>query len=169
LGIIDNQITLCFIEGILGIIGNQITLCFGKGYRQRGVFFKEIFGIIGNQITLCFWKGLAIEVGGLSDATVFTTLPVALSHVNMDDYDLRVTRQYGFALITYHYVSLLFIKRHQASMHAAAKEKCILPLITFILSVDHIAPIRQSQSMHASCFLLRMGLCQLCFLRAPDV
>jgi hypothetical protein len=58
-----------------------------------------------------FRKGLAIEVGGLGDVVAFTALPVALSHVNVDDYDLGITRQYGFALITHHYVSLFFITR----------------------------------------------------------
>jgi hypothetical protein len=58
-----------------------------------------------------FRKGLANEVGGLSDAATFTALPVALSHVNMDDYDIGITRQCRFALITHHYVSLLFITR----------------------------------------------------------
>jgi hypothetical protein len=52
-----------------------------------------------------FWKGLAIEVGSLGDAIAFTVLPVALSHVNMDDNDIRITLQYGFARITHHYVS----------------------------------------------------------------
>jgi hypothetical protein len=52
-----------------------------------------------------FWKGLAIKVGGLGDATAFTVLPVALSHVNMDNNDIRITQQYGFALIMHHYVS----------------------------------------------------------------
>jgi hypothetical protein len=52
-----------------------------------------------------FWKGLAIEVGDLGDATVFTVLPVALSHVNMDDNDIRITWQYGFSLIMHHYIS----------------------------------------------------------------
>jgi hypothetical protein len=52
-----------------------------------------------------FLKGLAIKVGGLSDAIVFTVLPVALSHVNMDDNDIRITWQYGFALIMHHYIS----------------------------------------------------------------
>jgi hypothetical protein len=49
-----------------------------------------------------FWKGLAIEVGGLGNTAVFTTLPVALSLVNMHDYDIGITQQYGFALITHH-------------------------------------------------------------------
>jgi hypothetical protein len=38
-------------------------------------------------------KVLAIEVGGLGDTIAFTTLPVALSRVNMDDCDLQITRQ----------------------------------------------------------------------------
>jgi hypothetical protein len=81
-------------------------LCFGKGYKQYCMFFMGFWGIIGNQIMLCcFWKVLAIKVGGLVDAVVFTALP--LSHINMDDYDLQITRQYGFALITHHYVPLL--------------------------------------------------------------
>jgi hypothetical protein len=69
-------------------------------------FFGRGFGgIISNQITLCFLEGLAIKVGSLGDAVAFTTLPS--SDVNMDDYDLQITRQYGFALITHHYVPLL--------------------------------------------------------------
>jgi hypothetical protein len=56
-----------------------------------------------------FQKGSAIEVGGLGDVVAFTTLPVTLSHANMDNYDLGITRQYGFALITHRYVSLFFI------------------------------------------------------------
>jgi hypothetical protein len=50
-------------------------------------FLRDFGAIISNQITLCFLKGLAIKVGGLSDAVAFMTLP--LSHVNMDDYDLK--------------------------------------------------------------------------------
>jgi hypothetical protein len=50
-------------------------------------------------------KGSVIEVSDPSGAVAFTSLQ--LSYVNIDDYDLQITRQYGFALITHHYVSLL--------------------------------------------------------------
>jgi hypothetical protein len=81
------------------------------------VFLEGVFlQIIGNQIMLCFWKGLAIEAGGLGDTTAFRALPVAISYVNLDDYDLRITREYGFTLITHDYVPLLSITR-----------QCILP------------------------------------------
>jgi hypothetical protein len=53
----------------------------------------------------CVFLERLSEVGGLGDAIAFTVLP--LSHVNMDDYDLQITLQYGFALITHHYVPLL--------------------------------------------------------------
>jgi hypothetical protein len=64
--------------------------------------FEGTWGTIGNQTTLCsFGK----EVGGLGDATAFTVLLGALSHVNMYDNDIRITLQYGFALIMHHHVS----------------------------------------------------------------
>jgi hypothetical protein len=43
-----------------------------------------------------------IEVSGLGEAVAFRALPVALSHVNMDDYDLW---------ITHHYIPFLSIMR----------------------------------------------------------
>jgi hypothetical protein len=55
---------------------------------------------------------------------------------------------------------------HHASMHVAVKEKCILSWITFILSDNHVVPVHLSQSMQAPRFLLRTGLCHMCFLRA---
>jgi hypothetical protein len=70
------------------------------------VFFKGFWGIIGNQIKLWFfWKGSVLEVSGPGGAVAFTALQ--LSYVNMDDYDLQITRQSAFALITRHYVPLL--------------------------------------------------------------
>jgi hypothetical protein len=104
-----------------------------------------------------FWKGLAIEVGGLGDVVAFTTLPVTLSHVNMDDYDVGTTTIW----VCTHHTSLCFIAFHHTLMHAVVNQ--VYPIR------QHVALVRQSQSMHAPCFVLRMTLSHLCFLRAPDV
>jgi hypothetical protein len=54
-------------------------------------------------------------------------------------------------------------------MHAAVKEKHMLQWIMFILSVNHVAPVRQSEFMHAPHFLLTAGLSHQRFLWASDV
>jgi hypothetical protein len=59
------------------------------------------------------------------------------------------------------HASLRFIAFHHVSMHDVVKEDCMLLWILFILYVNHIAPVRQSQSIHAPRFLLRMGPCFL--------
>jgi hypothetical protein len=68
------------------------------------MFFKGFWGIIGKQITLCFFlKDLATEVSGLGDTVVLTTL----QNYHMSIWITMITLQYGFALITHHYVPLL--------------------------------------------------------------
>jgi hypothetical protein len=106
-----------------------------------------------------FWKVFAIEVGGLGDATAFTVLPVALSHVNMDDNDIY--KNHAAIWICTNHTSLRFIAFHHTPMHVVLKEDCMLLWITFILSVNLIDPVWQSQSIHAPRFLLRTGLSHL--------
>jgi hypothetical protein len=71
----------------------------------------------------------------------------------MDGYNLRNKQQCEFVLITHYYVPFISIKC-----------RCMLPWITSILPVNHVALVRQSQSIHAPRFLLRTGLSTLCFL-----
>jgi hypothetical protein len=68
--------------------------------------FVGIWGIIGNKSRCVLLEGLAIEVGGLGDATAFTVLPVALSHVNMDDNDIYKNHSAIWVCTnTHHYAS----------------------------------------------------------------
>jgi hypothetical protein len=59
--------------------------------------------------------------------------------------------------------SLRSISFHHALMYAVVKEKWMLSWITFILSVNHVSRVCQSQSMHAPRFLLRTRLFYLRF------
>jgi hypothetical protein len=76
-------------------------------------------------------------------------------------YDPGITRQYGFSLITHHYISLFSITRQ--CMLLWKKIACCRELIMFILSANHIAPVCQSWSMHTPRFVLRTGLSHLRF------
>jgi hypothetical protein len=67
------------------------------------------------------------------------------------------------------HVPLCSIAFHHASIHVVMKEKIMLPWITLFLFVDHVAPVRQSLSMHHHIFYWEWGFVTCVFLRAPDV